>query len=327
MQPILLGIITIGFAVAIVLVSAMRPHRSTVSNYELRRRADNGDSRATNDERRNKAFHYIRSLQQILLGLLGVLFVSSIVAWLGTGLGVLFALALYCLLQLFTRIPLCKKTAQKFYNNYEAPLVNFVLSHKKLLWWVSSSSNHHEEHRITSRWELEHLVDTSDAILSEEEKTRIKAGLQFTTKRVHDSMTPIADVKTIKRTEILGPLVLDDLHKSGHSKFPVVDENANIVGILTVRDVLTIDTTRKHTSMVETAMSKKLFYVHKDQPLSAALGAFMNTHSHMLIVIDTNEEVVGILSLHDTLEVLIGKSLHDSFNDYDDKRAVASRSN
>jgi len=140
-------------------------------------------------------------------------------------------------------------------------------------------------------------------------------------------MTPIADVKTIKRTEILGPLVLDDLHKSGHSKFPVVDENANIVGILTVRDVLTIDTTRKHTSMVETAMSKKLFYVHKDQPLSAALGAFMNTHSHMLIVIDTNEEVVGILSLHDTLEVLIGKSLHDSFNDYDDKRAVASRSN
>jgi len=295
-----------------------------LSSYELRRRADNGDSRATNDERRNKAFHFIRSLQQILLGILGVLFVSNIVAWLGTGLGVLFALVFYCLLQLFTRIPLCKKTAQKFYDNYEAPLVNFVLSHKKLLWWVSSSSNHHQEHRITSRWELEHLVDTSDAILSEEEKTRIKAGLQFTTKRVHDSMTPIANVKTIKRTEILGPLVLDDLHKSGHSKFPVVDENAHIVGILSVRDVLTLDTTRKHTAMVETAMSKKLFYVHKNESLSVALSAFMSTHSHLLIVIDSNEEVVGILSLHDTLEALIGKSLHGSFGDYDDKRAVAA---
>ena len=47
--------------------------------------------------------------------------------------------------------------------------------------------------------------------------------LSFDNEKVSSVMTPRNEIKTIKKSEILGPLVLDDLHKTGHSRFPVID--------------------------------------------------------------------------------------------------------
>ena len=139
-------------------------------------------------------------------------------------------------------------------------------------------------------------------------------------------MTPKSVVETIRQGEILGPLVLDDLHKTGHSRFPVIDGDIDhVVGILHLRDVLTLDTNRKHTAKVETAMDKRVHYIRQDHTLPQALAAFLSTHHHMFIVINEFRETVGILTLEDVLESLIGRRIIDEFDAHDDMRAVAER--
>ena len=139
-------------------------------------------------------------------------------------------------------------------------------------------------------------------------------------------MTPRSVVETIKKSEILGPLVLDDLHKTGHSRFPVIEGDIDhVVGVLYLRDLLTLDTNRKHTALAESAMSKNVFYIHQEQSLGHALAAFLKTHHHLFIVVNEFRETVGILTLEDTIETLLGKKIVDEFDAHDDLRTVAGR--
>jgi CBS domain containing-hemolysin-like protein len=154
----------------------------------------------------------------------------------------------------------------------------------------------------------------------------IIASLSFEARQVREIMTPKSVIETIKKGEILGPLVLDDLHKTGHSRFPVIDGDIDhIVGILHIKDVLTLDTSKKHTSKVESAMNKHVHYIRDDHTLDQALSAFLSTHSHLFVVINEFRETVGILTLEDTLEALLGRSIIDEFDAHDDMRAVAAR--
>ena len=105
----------------------------------------------------------------------------------------------------------------------------------------------------------------------------------------------------------------------------VASDIDHIVGTLYLRDVLKIDTSRKHTATVETAMDKHVYYIHEDQTLVHALNAFLKTHHHLFIVINEFRETVGILSLEDTMEALLGRKIVDEFDDHDDLRAVAAR--
>ena len=98
------------------------------------------------------------------------------------------------------------------------------------------------------------------------------------------------------------------------------------MGVLHVRDLLTLDTKRRHTALAETAMEKRVFYIQENASLSHALSAFLSSHYHLLIVINKSHNTVGLITLEDVMEKLLGRKLVDEFDSYDDIRAVASRS-
>ena len=124
---------------------------------------------------------------------------------------------------------------------------------------------------------------------------------------------------------MIGPLLLDELHKTGHSRFPVTDGDIDhIVGILHIRSLLTLDNGKK-TSRVETAMDKKIYFINQNQKLERALSAFIKTRHHMFIVVNDYRETAGILTLEDTLEALLGRKILDEFDVVDDLRVLAAR--
>ena len=65
-------------------------------------------------------------------------------------------------------------------------------------------------------------------------------------------------------------------------------------------------------------------FINEDSNLRQALSAFLKTHHHLLIVVNSFEEMVGVLSLEDVLEQILGKQIVDEFDSYDNLRAVAS---
>jgi CBS domain containing-hemolysin-like protein len=71
-------------------------------------------------------------------------------------------------------------------------------------------------------------------------------------------------------------------------------------------------------------MSKDVYFVHEDLALQHVLEAFLKTKHHLFIVVNSFEEYVGVITIEDLLEQIIGAKIVDEFDQYDDLRAVAS---
>ena len=159
-----------------------------------------------------------------------------------------------------------------------------------------------------------------DNRMSDEELRIAKGALTYSDKLVRDVMVPKRVVKMVSADDSVGPVLLAELHESGHSRFPVYEgKQDHVVGMLYVRDI--IDATKGGS--VKNFMSKKVFYVHEEKPLGHVLDAFLKTKHHLFMVVDNFEEILGIITIEDILEQILGKQILDEFDRYDDLRAVA----
>ena len=169
---------------------------------------------------------------------------------------------------------------------------------------------------------LEQQRKQADNRIAKEEIEIAIHGLTFGDKLVRDHMTPLRQVKLVKKDDSIGPVLLDELHATGHSRFPVYDgKKSNIVGTLFLHDLV------KHhqTGSVSSAMRRDVYYVHEEQSLYQALTAFLKVKHHLFIVVNRFEEMVGVLSIEDVIEQIIGQPIMDEFDQYEDLRAVAGR--
>ena len=171
---------------------------------------------------------------------------------------------------------------------------------------------------------MQHLVAESDGVLTFNEKKLIVNSLSFNDQLVKTVMTARNDISSIDKSEFLGPLALNDLHKVGFSRLPVVDKDIDhVVGILNIKNMLTLDI--KNSMTAEKAMDPKVYYIHESQTLQHALAAFLRTHHPLLVVVNESRETVGLLALEDVIEALIGRKIIDEFDSHDSLAAVASR--
>ena len=325
MLVILFILLLVSF-VLLVALSALVPKTSNTTNFELHRMADAGSEAAKFDLKRDESTQDISSLMKVAASVLLVLVVILSIAVFGWFTGAIIAAIAGFSYAPLGRTPFIRRKVADIYSHYEPQIIDFVLKHQKAIWWLRSVAPEIADTQIHSKDELEHLVQNAGNVLTDDQKKLLLGSIAFDTRLVRDIMTPRTMIESIKKSEILGPLILDALHKSGHSRFPVVASDIDhIVGTLYLRDVLKIDTSRKHTATVETAMDKHVYYIHEDQTLVHALNAFLKTHHHLFIVINEFRETVGILSLEDTMEALLGRKIVDEFDDHDDLRAVAAR--
>lgn len=187
---------------------------------------------------------------------------------------------------------------------------------------------HRPLHVHTGLYEKADLVDLLEAQqnqpdnrITPAEIELLKHALTFGDRTVASCLTPKRVVKLVSASETVGPVLMDELSKSGHSRFPVYDgKHDNIVGILYLHDLVGT----RHTGQVSGLMKTKLTYVHEDFTLMRTLQAFLKTKQHLFLVVNSMEEFVGIITIEDVLEQMIGKPIVDEFDSYDDLRAVAA---
>ena len=82
---------------------------------------------------------------------------------------------------------------------------------------------------------LEEFIDvlrrTPRKILSDKDRARIAAIMSFDEKKVSDIMIAKNKMMFVNVKDVLGPLVLDKLYKSGFTNFPVVDNDEKVKGV------------------------------------------------------------------------------------------------
>ena len=136
-------------------------------------------------------------------------------------------------------------------------------------------------------------------------------------------MTPLSKVYFVKSEETLTPVVLGELHDSGYSRFPVIQgSNQNVIGTLYLRDASNV----KGSKQVKDVMRQETYFINEHKTLDYALKAFLKVKHHMFVVVNEFEDVVGILSMEDILEEIIGHQIIDEFDQFEDIKAVAKHS-
>ncbi len=210
------------------------------------------------------------------------------------------------------------------------PVINWLLNYLHVpLEWIGNFFRTHRHLSIrTHLYEkedlkdlLENQRDLPDNRIAKKDIDLLMHTLQFGDKFVSDAYVPLRTVVLVDSSEAIGPKLMDDLYKSGYSRFPVYEKDqSTIVATLYMKDLVK----KKAGGHVRDVMRKEVFYVHEDFTLHQALQAFLKTKHHLFIVVNSFEEFVGIITIEDILEQIIGKQIVDEFDQYENMRAVAA---
>lgn len=319
---IFLAVVT---SVLLIIVASVRPNKSEYSDFEMHRRLEEDTKHVdTLNWRRYEYFSDVMTLLRILTSLLVVLSTVSLIAAEGWLWGIIFAFVLALFYKRIARLSVVHRWFQYLYDKFETQVLYIVERMSRVLRIVGGLAETGPNFAIASRQELVHLVDTAGNLLTKNEQLLIKNGLAFADKRVKDYMTPRSVMEAIGCNELLGPLVLDNLHKTGHTHFPVMDGDIDhLVGILHIYSLFTLE--NKKSLLVKDVMEPRVFYIHEDQTLEDALAACIKYRRHLLVVVNEYRETVGVITIEDAIIQLTGRKIIDQFAEHDNLRAVAER--
>ena len=287
---------------ALLVVLAFRPERTHRSWSELRRLGDK------NTLRREKLLGDVLALRRVIVGLLLVsLVLLGGLYWQAAG--VWLSIGVWLVAGAITRWKPLRDNAMNLYSHFEPNLLDIVEKFGFIGWLFRTEKYIQRDQKVESEEHLLHLVESSGHVLSSNQQDIIRRGINWHSQLVNSIMTPVEDIVSIKHTELLGPLVLDDLHQSEHYRFPVIKGNIdNIIGILDISNLFDVSAT-KRSETAEKAMSHEVLTIDVDESLPLALAKLQRAHANMLVVVNDEGITLGLLTLTDIIESLVGKKI------------------
>lgn len=318
-----MSIILIAIFVAAAIFGAVRLDSDELTISELTRRSKRSEVYAKR-LKRQQLLPSLVSIMHLGVGVFLIAFIVTASVWQGWLVGFAISAVAAILFPVVIRSSGAARLSGYLYNKTE-PYLMTAAEKLSILWKFIGGHTPRQlsvTPQLSSREELLDIVKTSNNVLTQEEKRLVESAVSFSDKKVSDVMTPRAVIKSIKKDEFVGPLVLDELHSLGHGRLPVVDEDIDhVVGVLNLRSLLSLDV-RKSATAGE-LMDKKAFFINKKDSLQKALSGFVKQRSHLFIVVNDNRETVGLITLEDVIEALIGRSIVDEDDVHEDMRAAA----
>lgn len=168
--------------------------------------------------------------------------------------------------------------------------------------------------KLQSRHELglmihEHLND-SRSELDEDEVEIIKGALQLSEKRVRDIMTDIRHTYWLHPSTVLDGPKIDEMKEKGYSRIPVFNTQlTKCYGLLLMKEmvdidfddeVITVDDLPLHPTQLVGSMTA----------LDTMFRKFIAARSH-LIPIEKDDKIIGIVTIEDLIEEIIGHEIED----------------
>lgn len=182
------------------------------------------------------------------------------------------------------------------------PIVAFFMLWKKLL---AKIFNFKQDDTITGD-ELLNIVDEAESGggLDEDESELIRSAISFYECPVGDILTPRVDVIAVSKDDSVDEIaaVFND---SGFSRLPVYsDDTDDIIGFIHIREFNKYVLTEQQPIA---SVIKKTVYIAKQMQISELLKLMQQQKTHMAIVADEFGGTLGIVTMEDILEELVGE--------------------
>ncbi len=156
-----------------------------------------------------------------------------------------------------------------------------------------------------STQELDLIVDSSaeSGHLTESQAALLERAINFGELEASDAMVPWNRVVTIDVDATAADL--RDLMASTHSRFPVVDVDGQVQGIVHAKDLLGVGRADYDTTVVS-QFSHEILAVPEAAGLNVVLAELRSRATEMAIVIDEYGGPAGVVTLEDIVEELVG---------------------
>lgn len=298
---------------------------SSVNRIRLRAAADDGDKKAACALRVAEDFD--RTLSTLLIGNnivnISASSISTLVATqlLGPATGALVATIVMTLVILIFGEILPKTLAMQhserlsmrfggilsFLNTLFTPLTAFFVGLKKCVLPKKT-----EDTPSVTEEELKYIIETieNEGGMDEEETDLVQSALEFDDTKVKEILIPRVDMVAVDiadSPEEIRHAILSE----NHSRIPVYEKSIdNIVGILTIRAYL--EALLKNPKPDIRPLLKDCVFVYKNMKIRKVLDELRAKKQYMAIVTDDYGGTLGLVTMEDILEELVGEIWDES---------------
>jgi CBS domain containing-hemolysin-like protein len=137
------------------------------------------------------------------------------------------------------------------------------------------------------------------------DRARIKRAIRFAETSVGEAMIPVAEMTAISRNrDTRSAITL--VRRRGYNRLPVYSRNiSNIVGIVTLTTWDLMDPELEDRSIED--LIKPAHYVSHYQSIDQLLPILRKREDHMAIVVDEFGSAMGMITMEDILEEVVGE--------------------
>ena len=163
-----------------------------------------------------------------------------------------------------------------------------------------------DETKTVTEEELISIIETieDEGVLEPEKQALVNSAMEFRDKLAEDIMIPIEEVVTVSSTTPLGELA-EKIKALPYSRLPVYEGSKdNVVGILPVNVFLSNYVAGKPFLLRKILL--KPYVIDRKTELFALLQRMRLNKLHMVFVMDENHKKVGMITMEDLLEELVG---------------------
>lgn len=303
--------------------SASETALSSINKIRMRTRAEDGDKKAALALK--LAEDYDRTLSGILVGNNVVnLYSASLattlfIALLGSQSGPAVATAVMTILVLIFGEILPKSFAKEHSETFAlaiagplsfvcrllAPVVWIFVQIKKL--FTARGGDELNIQPSVTEDELKTIIDTveEEGVLSEQETDIIHSAIDFDNTVVQEILVPRVDMVAL---DVNAPVqqVLDTCLEQGFSRIPVYEDSIdNVIGVLHAKDLLRCLSRGQEIRVRE--LMRDVMFVYRTKKINRLLADFRRSKQHLAIVTDDYGGTVGLVTLEDVLEELVGE--------------------
>ena len=330
MEPLVMWAI-VALVILVILsgiFSATETAFTSANRIKLKKAAEDGSRRAV--KALDLLDHFDKLLTTILVGnnlvnilsssLCTYIFVSRFDS-MGVVYATVFMLVVILALGEITPKSLAKTHAEKM-AIFMAPIMKILTKIFTPFTWIferfsalvaKGASSDTEDTPTLTEEELRIMVDEieEEGEIEAAESTLIKSAMEFDDKTVSEILTPRVDIVAVDKTVTMESLK-EIFLRSGYSRIPVYNGNIDkIVGVVYSKDFYSryfqVGRDERITSII-----RRVRFIPESTTVAKALSEIQRSSVQMLVVIDDYGGTVGIVSLEDVLEELVGEIWDES---------------
>lgn len=185
--------------------------------------------------------------------------------------------------------------------------------------WITRLIKSDKNRSVFSRADFAAMADAGlkSGALHNEEKSIIQNLLRLDNLKVSNIMTPRSVVLTINENLKLSE-VYKEIKPLQFSRIPVFEnESDNITGLVLKDNILENLADDKH-SRIASEIKRDILFVEDSMPVAKLMDTLILQHQHLAMVADEFGTVVGLVTMEDVFETLLGMEIVDETDKVED---------